>query len=186
MLYGLTCALLFVERQARPMWLSSVTQVPAVVGMVAETFSDVFPGTGTRRSFDHLLLARQIMARHRHVFGVGEEAGFDEDRFVMTNSYTGGSDALKKTFDQAPKHRRAAFNDLCQRELDYDRGDDLLQIGRIDLQAVGRYASRIAPPATGLGLVALGALAVVRAAVLPVIHWLSDDQSWGELRPWRR
>lgn len=185
-LYGLTCALLFLERQARPMWLSSVTQVPAVVGMVAETFSDVYPGAAKRPSFEHRLLARQIMARHRAVFGVGEEAGFDEQRFVITNAYTGGSDALKKAFEQAPKHRRERFNELCRRELDYDRGDDVLQIGRIDMQAAARYAARVAPPSTGLGLASVGALTAVRTLVLPVVHWLSDDQPWGELRPWRR
>ncbi len=184
-LYGLTCALLFLKRQARPMWLSSVTQVPAVVGMVAETFSDVFPGGAKRPTFEHRLLARQIMARHRPVFGVGEEAGFNEQRFVITNAYTGGSDALKKTFEQAPKHRRDRFNELCRCELDYDRGDDILQIGRIDIQAAARYAARVAPPSTGVGLASLGVLAAVRTLVLPVIHWLSDDQPWGELRPWR-
>lgn len=184
-LYGLTCMLLFLERRARPMWLSSVTQVPAVVGMVAETFSDVFPGGG-RRSFDHLLLARQIMQRHRHVFGVGPDAGFDEGRFVITDAYTGGSDALKKSFEQAPKHRRESYNALCAAELDYGRGDDFLQIGRIDMQAAARYAARVAPPATGLGLAAVGAINLMRALVLPVAHWLSDDQPFGILRPWRR
>jgi hypothetical protein len=185
-LYGLTCMLLFLERQARPMWLSSVTQVPAVVGLVAETFSDIFPAGGARRSFDHLLLARQIMDRHRQVFGVGPDAGFDEARFVITDAYTGGSDALKKSFDAAPKHRRVAFNAFCARELDYARGDDVLQIGRIDMQAAARYAARVAPPATGLGLMAVAGLSLVRTAVLPVIHWLSDDQPYGILRPWRR
>ncbi|HEY8615482.1 hypothetical protein [Phenylobacterium sp.] len=184
-LYGLTCMLLFLERQGRPLWLSSVTQVPAVVGMVAETFSDVFPAGGARRSFDHLLLARQIMARHRHVFGVGAEAGFDEQRFVITDAYTGGSDALKKSFEAAPKHRRGQFNDFCARELDYGRGDDVLQIGRIDMQAAARYAARVAPPATGLGLAAMAGLSLVRTAVLPVVHWLADDQPYGILRPWR-
>jgi hypothetical protein len=91
-LYGLTCLILFVRNQFRPLWLSNVTQVPAVVGMVCETFSDVFPrpDPSARRTFEHLLLARQIMARHRSAFGVGEEAGFDEARFVIASAYTGG------------------------------------------------------------------------------------------------
>ena len=104
-----------------------MTQVPAVVGMVAETFSDVYPSRpGARRSFHHERLAQQIMGRWRHAFGVGEEAGFDTDRFVITNAYTGGSDELKKTFDIAAKHRDAIYNDLCATALDYSRGDDLL------------------------------------------------------------
>src|SRR5262249_3756713 len=103
-LYGLTCLVLFVRNQFRPLWLSSVTQVPAVVGMVSQTFSDVFPSAddGARRSFTHLVLARRIMAHHRAAFGVGPEAEFDEERFIIRNAYTGGSDDLKKTYADAP------------------------------------------------------------------------------------
>jgi hypothetical protein len=76
--------------------------------MVSETFSDVFPSPhpAARRSFAHLQLARGIMSRHRAVFGVGDEAGFDEARFVIANAYTGGSDALKKAFETAEIPRR--------------------------------------------------------------------------------
>jgi hypothetical protein len=84
-LYGLTALVLFARDGLRSKWISNVSQVPAVVGMVCDTFSDVFPSPhpGTRQSFVHLQLARGIMARHRAVFGVGEEAGFDEARFVI-------------------------------------------------------------------------------------------------------
>ena len=72
-LYGLTCLVLFVRRQLRPLWLSNVTQVPAIVGMVSETFSDVFPAPDPQVhcSFEHLVLAREIMRRH------GGEAWFE-------------------------------------------------------------------------------------------------------------
>lgn len=94
-LYGLTALVLFVRGGLRPKWISNVSQVPAVIGMVSETFSDVFPSplASARQSFAHLQLARGIMARHRAVFGVGDEAGFDDARFVITDAYTGGSDA---------------------------------------------------------------------------------------------
>ena len=140
-LYGLTALVLFVRDGLRPKWISNVTQVPSVVGMVSQTFSDVFPSPhpDARQSFAHLQLARGIMSRHRAVFGVGEEAGFDEAKFVITNAYTGGSDALKKTFEAAPKHRDEQYNAFCARELDYARGDDVLQLGRIDLAGARRY-----------------------------------------------
>lgn len=184
-LYGLTCVLMFLTGQGRPMWVSNVTQVPAVAGMVAETFSDVFPSPrpDTRRSFDHLSLARQIMARHRAAFGVGEDAGFDEGRFVITDAYTGGSDALKKTFEQASKHRKQKYNDFCAQQLDYNRGDDLIQIGRIDMAAAGQYLRKVAPPTTAMGLTALVLLMGARMALLPLIHWLSPGRPWGVLRP---
>ncbi len=158
-LYGLTCFVLLLRGGGRPIWVSNVTQVPAVVGMVADTFAQVYPAPQAtanrpgRRSLTHLLLARQIMADHRHVFGVGADAGFDEDRFVITNAYTGGSDALKKRFDQATPHRDPAYNDFCAGMLDYDRGDDLLQLGQVDLPTalVLPCARRAAPVGRGAG-----------------------------------
>jgi hypothetical protein len=184
-LYGLTCLVLFVRRQLRPLWLSNVTQVPAIVGMVAETFSEVFPTPrpDARRSFEHLVLAREIMRRHRAVFGVGDDAGFDEDRFVITNAYTGGSDNLKKSFDAAPKHRDAVYNEFCLRELDYVRGDDVLQLARLDLAAAQRFVVKDIPRRSLPAVAATLAGISLNRLVLPLLHWLSADRPWGILRP---
>lgn len=183
-LYGLTCFLIFFRRQFRPVWISNVTQVPAIVGMVSGMFSDVWPGPDAgRRSLTQLMLGRRIMAGHRHVFGVGQEAGFDEDRFVITDAYTGGSDDLKKTFDEAPKHRNAAFNAFCEAQLDYERGDDVLQLGLMDLAAVRRYLLRDVPKGKVAGLVITAGIMAMARVVLPMVHWFDTRQDWGILRP---
>ncbi|XUM22749.1 hypothetical protein ACRAVF_04420 [Bradyrhizobium oligotrophicum S58] len=186
-LYGLTTLLLFVRDGLRPKWISNVTQVPAVAGMVCETFSDVYPSPlpQARQSFAHLQLARGIMRAHRAVFGVGAEAGFDEQRFVITNAYTGGSDALKKTYDDAPKHRDTVYNGFCARELDYARGDDLLQLGRIDLAAARRYLLREIPSGSLPALLATSAVLALQRMILPLVHWLDDTRTFGTLRPRR-
>ncbi len=186
-LYGLTCFLLFLRNRLRPLWVSNVTQVPAVAGMVSESFSEVFPGPepGPRRSLTHLLLARQIMQGKRPLFGVGPEAGFDETRFVITNAYTGGSQALKKTFAQVPLHRDAAYNAFCAERLDYDRGDDLLQIGQITLRTARNYLTGVVPRNSLASLALLAVALVVQLAVLPVLMWFDADRPWGRLRPWQ-
>ena len=186
-LYGLTTLVLFARDGLRPKWISNVTQVPAVFGMVCDTFSDVFPSphAGARQSFAHLQLARGIMREHRAVFGVGGEAGFDEARFVITDAYTGGSDALKKSFDVAPKHRDEQYNAFCARELDYDRGDDVLQLGRIDLAGARRYLQRDVPAGSMPALLAASAVLALQRLILPVIHWFDDARPFGALRPWR-
>ena len=90
-LYGLTVMLIFFRRQMRPLWISNVTQVPAVLGLVDSGFTNVYPTTHGKRAptFAHLTIARQIMRHHRDAFGVGPDATFDAHRFVVTNSYTG-------------------------------------------------------------------------------------------------
>jgi hypothetical protein len=184
-LYGLTCFLVFARGRLRPLWVSNVTQVPSVFGMVAESFDRVYPTSDPteRQSYDHLHLARQIMARYRHVFGVGPEAEYDEERGVILNAYTGGSDNLKKRFEDAPKHRHEVHNEICRRTLDYDRGDDFLQLGRFTLRAASMYYTRspalMSPGALGVRF----ALRSLEALVAPVLQWLDASQPMGDLRP---
>lgn len=182
-LYGLTCFLIFFKRQFRPVWISNVTQVPAVVGMVSGMFSNVWPSPDAgRRTLTHLMLARRIMAHHRHVFGVGDDAGFDEARFVITNAYTGGSDDLKKTWEDAPKHRDARYNDFCAEALDYARGDDVIQLGQMDMAAIRRYLAREVPKSAVLGLLVAGGMAALGRVILPVVHWMDAGRDWSILR----
>jgi len=185
-LYGLTTLVLFARDGLRPKWISNVTQVPAVFGMVCETFADVFPSpdAAARQSFAHLQLARGIMRDHRAVFGVGDDAGFDEGRFVITDAYTGGSDALKKAYEVAPKHRDEQYNAFCAHELNYDRGDDVLQLGRIDLAGARRYLQREVPAGSLPALLAASAVLALQRLVLPVFHWMDDTRTFGTLRPW--
>lgn len=186
-LYGLTCMLLFVRKLMRPLWVSNVTQVPAIIGKVAESFAQVYPAPdpASRRRYDHLVIAREIMHKHRHVFGVGVDAGFDEQRFVITNAYTGGSDNLKKSFVEAQHHRDSKYNSMCEQQLNYDRGDDFLQIGQFNLGVAKNYLLRTVPrdslPALlmSIGFLLLGAL------MLPALHWFSTEEAEGDLRPWK-
>lgn len=186
-LYGMTTLLLFARNQLRPFWISSVTQVPAVVGLVCEGFSNVFPSpdAGAVRRFDHLSLARQIMRDHRAAFGVSGDARFDEARFVIEDAYRGGSDHLKKRFDEAPPHREPAYNAFCASQLDYGRGDDLLQIGEMNLAAARRYLLQDVPRHSLPALIGTLLFLLAQRAVLPVLYWLSPGRAWGRLRPWR-
>ena len=187
MLYGFACAMLMIRKQFQPIWVSSVTQVPAVFGLVSELYSETFPSAkeGARRSFMQLQLARRIMQHHRSVFGVGDEAGFDEETFVITNAYTGGSDNLKKSFADAPKHRRDTYNDMCEEHLDYERGDDFLQIGRLDMAALRHYIFRTLPATSPIGAFAALMFFGLQYVYLPVRHWLDASKEWGGLRPWK-
>ena len=183
-LYILTCVLYYFRRQCRPFWISSVSQVPAAVGLVGGTFVDVFPGLDqdAMPSPRHLGLATQIMARHRAAFGVSEDAAFRPDRFVIEDAYKGGSDHLKKARANATDHRIGAYNTLCSQELDYNRGDDFLQIGRANAEAARRILRRRLAGLTGVGFsLQLGSL-FLSSLVAPLAQWLNPARSQGDLR----
>jgi hypothetical protein len=185
-LYGLTAFLLFARRRLRPLWISNVTQVPAVFGMVAESFENVFPAAGgdvVPQRYDHLHLARQIMGKHRHVFGVGADAEHDEARGIIRNAYTGGSDNLKKSFGDAPKHRNELHNEACRTQLDYERGDDFIQLGQVTVDAARRYFTRSTSQISPTALALKFALLTLESLVAPVLQWFAADVAMGDLRP---
>ena len=183
-LYGLTTFLLFARRRMRPLWISNVTQVPAIFGMVSESFDRVYPTSrpADRQRYEHVHLARQILERHRHVFGVGHDAGFDERRGIITNAYTGGSDNLKKRFEDAPKHRHEIHNETCRRELDYDRGDDFLQLGQMTMRSARTYFTRSASIISPRALALQFGLRALESLVAPALQWFDADRPMGDLR----
>lgn len=187
-LYGLTTFLLFLKNHFKPVWISNVTQVPAIIGMVSESFGNVYPNPLfiNRRSYDHLVLAREIMIKHRQVFGVGEEAIFDEEEFVMKNSYTGGSDNLKKTWENAPKHRNDVYNNFAYEKLNYERGDDVLQLGQMDVKTYYHYLIHTIPNKSKLIILYKIFFHLFEFSLIPVIQWFSPSKQMGVLRPRRK
>jgi hypothetical protein len=174
LLYGAPSFLLFFRGGLRSFWVSNVTQVPAVAGKFAATYAEVYPSPviPVRQTFTHLALARQIMLKERAAFGVAPEAPYDEARGVILDSYTGGSDELKKTFAEAPKHRDPRVNAWCERELNYDRGDDVLQLGRVSLGAATRFLREKLPDGSVARLSFQAATLLAFGIVIPVIRWL--------------
>lgn len=138
--------LAFLRNGLAPLWFTNVTQVPAVAGVFTKALADVFPTPDHRAapSSKHAALVGEVMQHHRAAFGVGEEADFNERSFVIRNAYTGGSDFLKKTFAQCSKHRDDRFNAWLRDVLDYERGDDVIQVGRMSVAQWGRLLLRLA------------------------------------------
>lgn len=187
-LTGFTTFLLFVKNGFCPYWISNVSQVPAAIGMVAEAAANVYPSPDPRahRSFEHVVLAQEIMRRHRDAFGVGEDATFDPRRFVILDAYTGGSENLKKRWEDAPRHRDERFNELCRAELDYGRGDDFLQLGQVNLFTLWRYVAHSLPREAWAVAVSRFAFVLANSLILPVLRWLTPSVQMDDLRPSKR
>jgi hypothetical protein len=147
---GLTAApalLAFVRNRLAPVWFTNVTQVPAVAGVFGQALADVHP-TPDRRTCPpaaHAAIVAEVMQYHRAAFGVGEDADFDASAFVIRNAYTGGSDGLKKSYAECAAHRDPRFNAWFREVLDYDRGDDVIQVGRMSLADWAKLLLRLVP-----------------------------------------
>ncbi len=187
-LYGLTTILLFVRKKLKPIWISNVTQVPAIIGKVSQSFDGVYPTPANigKPPFIHLWIVRQIMESKRHVFGVGPDAEFDFDKFIIKNSYTGGSDHLKKKFTEAQPHRDATYNDFCKDNLDYERGDDFIQIGQLNLNMTKDFLLKSVPKKSMLRIAVSLFFISIQSVLSPVLLWLDSQHKYGDLRPWKK
>lgn len=187
LLYGLTVNIMFLRNHLEPLWISNVSQVPAIIGMVAEGFINVHPHPlgRDRRTLEHLLVARAIMRDHKSVFGVGDDCEFDEEHFIIRNAYTGGSDNLKKTYDEAPKHRNPAINEFCKTHLDYQRGDDFLQISQLSLASTQAYMLHSIPRKSILRVIYLFVFLSIESLLVPFYQWFIVQKAQGSIRPYK-
>lgn len=174
--YALPNLLLLLKSGLRSHWISNVTQVPSIFGLVEEFYSNPFPNThDVPQSFEHYVIANNIMLHHRHVFGVGDDCVYDPKEQIIQNAYTGGSDNLKKTFEETSKSRNEKVNELFRKKLNYDRGDDYLQLGILDYKLLFKFLG-----AKGIksryGLMALNLFFLFFTSLLvPLSRWLIPE-----------
>jgi len=156
-----------------------VTQVPAVLGLVDKNYSNTYPSAKPdhEQTFLHRKLTELIMKNHRHDFGVGDDAVLDLDQQIIQNAYTGGSDEMKKSFDDSPKHRDEKINKMCEEKLDYDRGDDFIQLGLLD---IGNFFALLKNKRSKQNFIQVSFNILIFAIFgffLPVFRWLVSGQN---------
>jgi hypothetical protein len=89
---------------------------------------------------------------------------------------------LKKTFEIAAKHRDKDYNQFCQDQLDYQRGDDVLQIGMIDMASGKRYLLKSVPRAAIAQLLVQAGIILAGSIIAPLLRWLDASKPMGRLR----
>jgi len=132
-LYFPTLVTQLIRNRFRPFWVTNVSQTPAIVGSVADCFVDAYPhyDLPRRPPESHLAVAREMLRLHRREFGTGPDARFDPERFVIQNSFGGGSQNLMSRFEENAPYRNPKCNRFCRENLDYDRGDEFLQVALV-------------------------------------------------------
>ena len=175
--YALPNVLLLMKSGLRSHWISNVTQVPSIFGLVEEFYSNAYPTTQDNRpqSFEHYLIANNIMLNHKHVFGVGEDCEYDPKEQIIRNAYTGGSDNLKKTWQEASKSRNEKVNKFFEERLDYNRGDDFLQLAVLDNRIHFKFLGAKSVKSK-FGVMALNlAFLFFTGLLVPVCRWLIPE-----------
>ena len=148
---GLTHALLshglsrYVLRHAlwRGVWFTSVASVLSSLGNIATHFEDVHPSPFRAEppSPQHLQIASQVATRHRERMHLRPDARFCPDRFVFAGANL-GTVFHKSARDVRYRHRDEHLTSWFSHLADLDRGDAVLQVGRVSVPGFLRYALR--------------------------------------------
>lgn len=131
-------------------WVTNVACVLSSIGNVARNFDDVYPAPGGPDvpSLIHQRIARAIDAAHREDIYILPEATLDPATYVFRGSVA-GTPFEKGADDTQYHHRDPELNAFYAQRLNFEDGDEQLQIGRYNAGTLLRYSLRHARPARG-------------------------------------
>jgi hypothetical protein len=136
LLYLWSCMYLLLRAGFKSIYITSLTHSPKIFGAVTEAYESVFPDGSQEaepQSF-HLKIRDMLMASYLKEFNMRARPKIDE-RFVIEGfrQMADGTTLIPDTADTVPKHRKGVYNEFCLSNIDYRRGDDILQVGRMGI-----------------------------------------------------
>ena len=110
---------------------------PTIIGAVSDNFGSVFPHYSKSAQPTKLqrMIAEIVFNEHGREFGMGPNAVLDKENFVISGSCCGPSNALRVDYRHSARYVMPACNRFCEDTLDYERGDELLQVGQVSCGA---------------------------------------------------
>jgi len=123
----------------KPAWISNVACVLSSLGNVAMHFEDVYPSPFKASPSDHhVKLAKFIDQNFRPELYIKHDAVFIENKFVFEKSVT-GTMFEKSAEDRKFHHRDVELNNFYKGLIDFENGDEVLQIGKVSLFSYPKY-----------------------------------------------
>ena len=120
-------------------WISNVACVLSSLGNVALHFDEVYPSPySVSPSSQHLSIARLINEQYRNELYIRSEAKFNEKNFIFEESVL-GNQFQKSEMDKRYHHRSKKLTDFYADLMDFQRGDEVLQIGKVSILTFPRY-----------------------------------------------
>lgn len=139
----LTVRYLLRHRPLSRVWVSNVACVLSSLVNVGRHFDHVFPSPEgpAAPSTNHRRIAEAIDALYRDKIYIRPDARFDRESFVFRGSVR-ETVFQKDEHDARYRHRDAAANRFYGDRMDFEHGDEVLQIGSMSLLTGLRYLRR--------------------------------------------
>ncbi len=131
---------LFKESLFKDTWVTNCACVLSSIGNVALYFEDIYPSPfGIEApSMTHLHIARDIDTKYREQIAINDSARFNLDSFVFEGSVE-GTFWQKDPDDKRFHHRNMKLTNYYKDLLNFESGDEVLQVGKVSLMTFPKY-----------------------------------------------
>ena len=125
------------------LWVSNCAAVLSSLGNVALHFENVYPSPFAHSgpSENHIRIATAIDELYRQKIYIAHNATFDRDSFVFRRSVM-GTCFEKDGGDQRFFHRQPQLNNYYGSLMEFDRGDEVLQVGYVSTMVAVKHLYR--------------------------------------------
>lgn len=136
---------LLKESLFKETWMTNCACVLSSIGNVALYFEDIYPSPYGLEvpTMTHVNIAKAISKKYREPIAINESANFNLKTFVFEGSVE-GTLFEKDGGDTRFHHRDKKLTKYYQDLLDFDRGDEVLQVGKISLMTFPKYMAKTA------------------------------------------
>lgn len=132
MLYIWSTCYLLIRNGFGKIYITSITHTPRIFGAVQEGYSKVYPCAGADQELEsfHLEVRDLLLQSYLREFPLMAPPAVD-DAFVLKGfrRMADGTVLIPDTRVTVPKHRNPEYNAFCLERLDYENGDEIMQVG---------------------------------------------------------
>jgi hypothetical protein len=134
---------LFKESPLTETWITNCACVLSSLGNVALYFEDLYPSPyGVEvPSMTHVNIAKEVDRKYRGPIAINDTAKFNLSTFIFEASVE-GTTFSKDSNDLRFHHRDQALTRYYQDILDFERGDEVLQVGKVSLMTFPKYIAK--------------------------------------------
>ena len=131
---------LLKESPLSSVWVSNCACVLSSLGNVALYFEDIYPSPFKKKipNKDYLNIANYISENYREPIAINETAIFNPETFIFEGSVK-GEVFEKSSTDARYYHRNRDITNYYKNILNFERGDEVLQIGKVSLLTFPKY-----------------------------------------------
>ncbi|MGB4269675.1 MAG: hypothetical protein WBK20_10895 [Spirochaetota bacterium] len=122
------------------LWIANCAAVLSSLVNVALHFENVYPSPQKVKYTDqHKIIAETINVLYRDKLYINPDSIFDKQYHIFKGSVK-GTVFQKNAHDTSYYHRNQLFNDYYKNIIDFDNGDEILQVGYASIPAAIRHA----------------------------------------------